>query len=401
MAMHIIRCFGDRYEFWLLTDKMITLRPDLVRALLPAMDFVFPLTDKSFRLLRQAAESLPMPPSIFWVHHVTSWNPSLQAAAKSATELIACTPEWKTHIEAQGFGSPVTVVRHGVDANFFRRVIPRRKDFGIPEDAFVIGLVGNKTSNYDAGRKGLDTLERVAREVRTRIPTLHLCFLGLGWDEEVGQFQQRGISANYTGFISQSRLPVFYSSIDVHLVTSRVEGGPVTVLEAMACETPVVSTRVGLVNLTIRNGNNGFSAEADDIESLVRHICSLYGSGRLRSAIGVAARASVRERLSWDKTLHQLEAPLARMEAQSKCSRAAASLASLNAASQLIGAVHTMDGLLWGLMSCWAGLISPRVGFRMVKACWEGYGAGDVWRGLRLVTRSSFRAASLRKTLSV
>jgi glycosyltransferase involved in cell wall biosynthesis len=401
MAMHIIRCFGDRYEFWLLTDKMINLRPDLVRALLPAMDFVFPLTDKSFRLLRQAAGSLPLPPSIFWVHHVTSWNPSLQAAAKSATELIACTPEWKTQIEAQGFGLPVTVVRHGVDASFFRRVTSQRREFGIPEDAFVIGLVGNKTSNYDGGRKGLDTLEKVAREVRTRIPGLHLCFLGLGWDDEVRQFRQRGISANYTGFIPQSRLPAFYSSIDIHLVTSRVEGGPVTVLEAMACETPVVSTRVGLVNLTIRNGDNGFSAEADDIESLVRHICSLYGSGRLRSAIGAAARASVRERLSWDETLHQLEAPLARMEARSSRSRAAASLASLNAASQLIGAVHTVDGLLWGLMSCWAGLISPRVGFRMVKACWEGYGADDVWRGLRLITRSSFRAAALRKTLSV
>jgi len=400
MAMHIIRCYGDRYEFWLLTDKMVKLRPDLVRALLPAMDFVFPLTDKSFRLLRQAAGSLPLPPSIFWVHHVTTWHPSMQVAVKSATELIACTPEWKTQIEAQGFGVPVTVVRHGVDASLFRRVIPGRKEFGIPEGAFVIGLVGNKTSDYDGGRKGLDTLRRVAREAQTRIPGLHLSFLGLGWDEEVRQFQQRGISANYTGFIPQSRLPVFYSSIDVHLVTSRIEGGPVTVLEAMACETPVVSTRVGLVDLTIVNGRNGFSTEADDTPSLVQHICALYGCAGLRNAIGAAARASVRERLSWDETLHQLEVPLARMDARSSRSRAAASAASLNAASQLIGAVHTMDGLLWAMMSWWGGLISPPTAFRMVKACWEGYGAGDVCRGIRLVTRSSFWTTSVQKILS-
>jgi glycosyltransferase involved in cell wall biosynthesis len=401
MAMQIIRCFGERYEFWFLTDKMITLRPDLVRALLPAMDFVFPLTDKSFKLLRQAAGSLPLPSSIFWVHHVTSWNPSMRDAVKSATELIACTPEWKLLIEAQGFRQPVTVVRHGVDANFFRRVTPERARFGMPKNAFVVGLVGNKTSNDDAGRKGLDTLEVVAREAKCHIPNLHLCFLGLGWDKEVRQFQRLAISANYTGFIPQSCLPAFYSSVDVHLVTSRVEGGPVTVLEAMACETPVVSTRVGLVDLTIVNGKNGFSADTDDIESLVQHLCALSRSSEVRRDIGQAARASVEQRLSWDETLQQLEEPLARMEARANRSRAATSRASLNAASQLLGAVHTMDGLLWALMSWWRGLISSRVACRMALACWEGYGAGDVWRGMQLITRSSFRATSIRNTLLV
>ena len=123
--------------------------------------------------------------------------------------------------------------------------------------------------------KGLDTLEIVAREARKSIPNLHVCFLGLGWDEEVREFQQQGISANYTGFIPQSWLPAFYSSIDVHLVTSRIEGGPVTVLEAMACETPVVTTRVGLVPHTIVDGKNGFSADIGDIDSLVRQLGDL------------------------------------------------------------------------------------------------------------------------------
>jgi len=36
----------------------------------------------------------------------------------------------------------------------------------------------------------------------------------------------------------------------------------------------------------------------------------------------------------------------------------------------------------------------------MVKACWEGYGAGDVCRGIRLVTRSSFWTTSVQKILS-
>jgi glycosyltransferase involved in cell wall biosynthesis len=321
------------------------------------------------------------------------------AAARDADELIACTPEWKSQIEKECPGPAITVVPHGVDADFFHRVSRRRARFGMPEDGFVIGFIGNKTSNYDEGRKGLDTLEIVAREARKSIPNLHVCFLGLGWDGEVRQFQQQGISANYTGFIPQSWLPAFYSSIDVHLVTSRIEGGPVTVLEAMACETPVVTTRVGLVPHTIVDGKNGFSAEIDDTEALVGQLAELARSSALCGEIGTAARASVYPHLSWDETMAQLEQPLARMKARSTRAGRGGSPASRKTASQLAGAVHTMDGLLWGLMSWWQGLLSPTVAARMVEACWEGYGAADVLRGIGLITRSSFRRASLQKKL--
>ena len=399
MAMHIMRRFQDEYEFWILTDKMIRLRPDLVRTLIPQLDFIFPLTDKSYKLLRAAAGSMPLPPSIFWLHHVTTWNPSMLAAARDADELIACTPDWKSKIEMECPGTAVTVVPHGVDANFFQRVPRQRARFGMPVDAFVIGFIGNKTSNYDEGRKGLDTMEVVAREARKSIPNLHVCFLGLGWDEEVHQFQQHGISANYTGFIPQSWLPAFYSSIDVHLVTSRIEGGPVTVLEAMACETPVVTTRVGLVPHTIVDGRNGFSAEIGDVETLVGQLDQLAQSKELCREIGRAARSSVYPHLSWDETMGELEQPLARMKARSTRTGKGASPASRKTASQLAGAVHTMDGLLWGIMSWWEGLLSPAVAARMIEACWEGYGPADVLRGLGLITRSSFRRASLRKKL--
>jgi hypothetical protein len=270
----------------------------------------------------------------------------------------------------------------------------------MPEDAFVIGVVGNKTSNQDQGRKGLDTLAVVAQEAGSRIANLHVCFLGLGWDEEVRQFRQQGVSANYTGFIPPSALPSFYSSIDVHLVTSRVEGGPVTVLEAMACETAVVSTRVGLVPTTIVDGQNGFSAEIGDTELLVRQLHELSRSDELRRRIGAAARAEVDPRLSWDETLGALEEPLARMEARSTRRRRRTSAASSRTAAELAGAVHTMDGLLWGLVSWWSGLLAPAVAAGMIRSCWEGYRSRDIVRGFGLITGCCFRPSTLERTLS-
>ena len=399
MAGHIIRRFSHRYEFWFMTDKMIRLRPDVVRALAPEIDFAFPLTDKGYHLIHKAIYPEKLP-SLLWLHHVTNWTPAIREAVEASQELIACTGEWKQEVANHARADlPITVVPHGVDPDAFQRRPAQRRKYGMPADAFVVGFVGSKTSNYGAGRKGLDTLERVLRRLRDRIAGLHASFLGLGWEEEVGKLRAEGISANYVGFVPESQLPDFYSSIDTYLLTSRVEGGPCTVLESMACETPVVATRVGLVPQTIRDGTNGFSADVDDADALSEAIVQLYTSPELAKQIGAAARAAITDSLSWSYTLSSLEDPLARMEKLSKRRSRASSDVSSEYARSLARAVHTADGTLWGVVSWWQGLISPGTSLRLMKACCEGYGAADLLRGMGLVTRVAFRPSSLRRSL--
>jgi glycosyltransferase involved in cell wall biosynthesis len=402
MALHVIRRFSDRYEFWFLTDKMLRLRPDLVQALLPSIDFIFPLGDKGFHLLRQAADpSTPLPPSILWLHHVTTWNPAMLEAIQASSELIACTETWKHQVHQQaGPDLPVTVVPHGVDAQALRRVPSQRQHFQIPQSSFAVGFVGSKTSNYDAGRKGLDTLHAILSSANKTIPNLHISFLGLGWKQEVEDLSAQGISANYVGFIPESQLAAFYSSIDAYLLTSRVEGGPCTVLEAMACETPVVTTRVGLVPEVIIDGVTGFSAEVNDHQSLATHLQSFANSPALRQQIGAAARATVSTHRSWDETLRQLELPFARMTAHATPKPHHATPATHQAAANLTRAVHTVDDLLWGIASCAQRVISPTVAVRLICSCWEGYTAADILRGLGLVARLNFRPSRIRKLLS-
>jgi len=68
MAMHIMRRFQDEYEFWILTAKCPPA-PDLVRTPDSRTRFHLSLTDKSYKLLRAAAGTMKLPPSIFWLHH--------------------------------------------------------------------------------------------------------------------------------------------------------------------------------------------------------------------------------------------------------------------------------------------------------------------------------------------
>jgi glycosyltransferase involved in cell wall biosynthesis len=60
-----------------------------------------------------------------------------------------------------------------------------------------------------------------------------------------------------------------YAAIDVCLVTSRDEGGPRAVLEAMATGAPLVTTRVGQGADLVRHGENGWLVEVEDVEGIV------------------------------------------------------------------------------------------------------------------------------------
>jgi glycosyltransferase involved in cell wall biosynthesis len=396
MAAYIVERHGADYEFWYVTDKIVKLRPDLIRALIPAIDFAFPLTDKAFHLLRRAVYPLE-PPSLLWVHHVTTLGPAMRDALTQSDEWIVCTPEWKSEVANYcPVQVPTTVVLHGVDLTQFRRVPPQRTRLKIPENRFVVGFVGSKTSNYDEGRKGLDTFMKVLTRVRDSVPHLHVAFLGLGWDAEVAQLNASGISSNYSGYLPQSRLAEFYSSIDVYVMTSRVEGGPCTVLESMSCETPVVATRVGLVSRTIRDGENGFSVEIGDSDAIAGYIELLAHSPELCRRLGTAARATVYPDLSWPEVLSALEQPLRRMAARSRRMTDDLPFGKGEDAAKLHRAVVAIDGLLFALAGCWQGLIRFPRACKTIKASLESCTAGDVVRGIGLATKLWFRPRAPR-----
>jgi glycosyltransferase involved in cell wall biosynthesis len=95
--------------------------------------------------------------------------------------------------------------------------------------------------------------------------------------------------------VAPDALPGLYSSFDGLLVASRYEGGPYTMLEAMACGTPVIATPVGLVPEVIEDGVNGIRVAATDsvpalVEGLQRFLAL---SAAERDLMGRAARETI------------------------------------------------------------------------------------------------------------
>jgi glycosyltransferase involved in cell wall biosynthesis len=228
-------------------------------------------------------------------------------AIEMSSAVTVCTQGWKEYIDKRASGRiPVTIIPHGVDTEFFRPRAVRPGRFGIPPGRFVLGFLGNKGSDLDYGRKGTDVLLEIVRKAAARLPNLHVVLGGPGWEKEVADLRALGVSVSSTGYIRKADVPDLYSALDVYLLTSRVEGGPCTVFEAMACETAVVSTRVGAVPELIVDGVNGYSTDIDDSEALLSAVVALGQSPEKRIEVGRHGRETV-SRLSWGTVLSPLE----------------------------------------------------------------------------------------------
>jgi glycosyltransferase involved in cell wall biosynthesis len=113
--------------------------------------------------------------------------------------------------------------------------------------------------------KGVDVALRAVRELRTRFPDLRVISFGSripppgeldGWIE-------------FTHSPPQNALRNLYALCDVWISSSRSEGFNLPAMEAMACRTPVVSTRTGWPDEAIVPGDNGILVDVDDLNGLV------------------------------------------------------------------------------------------------------------------------------------
>ena len=102
-------------------------------------------------------------------------------------------------------------------------------------------------------------------------------------------------------------MPVFYSALDIYVITSRIEGGPVPLLESMACGTPVVTTPVGMAREFVQNGVNGLVVPKEDPSATCEAIKLLLRDYEGQKRIAQMGLDTVRSSLTWEQTLTGIE----------------------------------------------------------------------------------------------
>jgi glycosyltransferase involved in cell wall biosynthesis len=142
------------------------------------------------------------------------------------------------------FGVPlekIILLHNGVDTNLFRPNDQPKLD-----NSFRIGFIGARPPDDLGDRKGTSLLLDAAREIMRQGFSPQFVIVGHGWKELVAQLRSIGFVVTYLVNVDWYDLVDVYNSLDLYLITSYLEGGPLTLLEAGACGIPVISTPVGL-----------------------------------------------------------------------------------------------------------------------------------------------------------
>jgi len=168
-----------------------------------------------------------------------------------------------------------------------------RAELQIAADAPVLATVGRLTAI-----KNYSLLLDAAQHVAARFPNLVVLLAGDGElraDLEA-QAARLGISANLQFLGWRRDLPTIYAATDVFALTSRNEGTPVALIEAMAAGVPGVSTDVGGVGDVIASEAMGVRVAVDNVAGFAAAVERLLGDPAARLAMGAAARAHVLSR---------------------------------------------------------------------------------------------------------
>lgn len=110
----------------------------------------------------------------------------------------------------------------------------------------------------------------------------------------------------YLGSIPQSEVIALYQKASIFVLPSFWEGLPVTVLEALACEAPVIATPVGGIPDIIRHAKTGMLTPVGDPLKLARAIQYLLTHKEIGIALGRAGRAKILREFSIEVIAQEL-----------------------------------------------------------------------------------------------
>ena len=208
--------------------------------------------------------------------------------ARIPVTFIACSPseaeQIRTHLSRR-----VVVVPNAVDL----AILPQaRGGTGVVR----IGTVGRVTTARHpelfaevARRSGRDGVE----------------FVWIGGGEASGEAALRAAGVHITGWVDRARALEELGRLDIYLQTSRWEGLPVAVIEAMGAGLPVIATRVVGNRDLVQDGDTGWLVP-EDAAAFVARLGLLVNDPALRQATGARAQAFVRAHFAFDRMMEAL-----------------------------------------------------------------------------------------------
>jgi L-malate glycosyltransferase len=227
-------------------------------------------------------------------NHITSTS----VAMKHQTELFISPKE------------PIDVVPFGIDLTMF-------KPSSEPENqtSITIGTIKSLKPIY-----GIDLLieatamllKRLREDGLTDIADqIRLMIVGDGLER--GNLEQKckdfGIDSitTFVGAVPNEQVPTYLNQLDIYCAFSRSESFGVAVVEASACEVPVIVSNVGGLPEVVEDGKTGYVVDTKNMEAVVDKMEQLVKDRETRTQFGKQGREFVEQYYDWQENVTQME----------------------------------------------------------------------------------------------
>ncbi len=223
-------------------------------------------------------------------------------AMNCADKVLSVSEDLKNHIVNLGISEDkVSVVPNGVDIEKFK---PAGKEYArnmlnLPQDKKIVLFVGALKKI-----KGVDYLIEAAKSFLDTNISLYMVGRDDGMKKSLEKKAHELKIGNYikfTGPLNHEDIPLWLSASDILVLPSLSEGRPNVILEAFACEVPVVATNVGGVPELMINGKTGYLVPAKNPMELSEKVNKLLVDRDLRIKMGKFGRMTIIQRgLTWE-----------------------------------------------------------------------------------------------------
>lgn len=188
--------------------------------------------------------------------------------------------------------------------NLFKIMSPTNSNYFKKKNIYNRKIINICSVSGIISVKDTETFLNVAKEVLRKNNNINFFFAGIGTKSEKKYY--RKIMRIYLTMEKKFKKRIFFlgeksnikkllNDSDIFLFTSKSEGGPIAVWEAMSMKLPVVTTNVGGTSEFIRNGYNGFVCSISDYKGLAHKLSILISNFKLRKKFGIRSRKIVEQ----------------------------------------------------------------------------------------------------------
>jgi len=203
--------------------------------------------------------------------------------------------------------SKIVNIPNCIDVDRFEKPvdkISKKISLGIEPNNLIIGTVANikAVKNH---RNLLFAFEKLRKQMKD----VTLILVGSGpLDDQIRRLtSELGLSENVVFLGHRSDIAELYQIFDIFCLSSFSEGFPLSILEAMACEVPVVATNVSGINEIIQSGINGILVPSDNSNTLAGALVMLAQNAILRQTVAKKGFATLSEKYAYHNWIKKYE----------------------------------------------------------------------------------------------